>query len=77
MSRLSAATKSGMMELAVEIIALQGENKRREDKGIGSDCEKICSLYDLSDTLFCAQHVKSLLDELTETQAEVKRLRGG
>lgn len=75
MSKISQADKNSMYELAEEIIECKRENDHREAIGIGSDSERICRLYDLSDSMFCAERVKSLLDELKETQAENYRLR--
>lgn len=67
MSRLSEATKNRMYELAVEII----EHKRERP----NDIEGICRLYDQTDSEWEAERIKSLMDELRETQAENQRMR--
>lgn len=75
MSRISQTDKANMYELAVEIIEHKREDKRHEAIGVTSNIDAICRLYDQADTAFCAERVKSLLDELNETQAENQRLR--
>lgn len=75
MSRISQADKQRMYELAEEIIECKRENDHREAMGIGSDSDRICRLYDLSDEEFRAERIKSLLDELKETQEENQRMR--
>ena len=67
MSRLSEATKNRIYELAVEII----EHKRERP----NDIEGICRLYDQTDSEWEAERIKSLMDELRETQAENQRMR--
>ena len=71
MSRLSEATKKQMHDHAVEVIEVQTENREREAKGISPDTTRICNLYDISDWMFSADRVKSLLDELTEVYAQL------
>lgn len=71
MSRLSEATKKQMHDHAVEVIEVQTENREREAKGISPDTTRICNLYDISDWMFSAERVKSLLDELTEVYAQL------
>lgn len=77
MSRISQADKDSMYALAVEIIELQAENEAARAKGYDPDSTQICNLYDQADSEFSAARVKSLLDELRETQAENQRLRNG
>lgn len=77
MSRISVADKKRMYELAEEIIECQAEATAQTAKGFGYDSANLCNLYDMSDSIFCAERVKSLLDELRETQAENQRLREG
>lgn len=75
MSRISQDDKRSMYELAVEIIELQAENEASRAKGYDPDSTAICRLYDQSDSEFCASRIKSLLDELKETQEHNQRLR--
>lgn len=63
MSRLSESTKKRMYDLAVEII----EHKRERP----DDCTGICRLYDQTDSEWEAERIKSLMDELRETQRQL------
>lgn len=77
MSRLSEATKKQMYDHAVEVIEVQTENREREVKGISGDSTRICNLYDISDWMFSAERVKSLLDELNEAYAQLTAYKKG
>lgn len=69
MSKLSLATKNEMLDLAVEIIAEEKHQREQQRHGL-STSERICDLYDRSDSVFCAERVKSLLDELAECRRQ-------
>lgn len=71
MSRLSEATKKQMYDHAVEVIEEENENRAAEAKGYNRDPNRICRLYDISDEMFKATRVKSLLDELREVYAQL------
>lgn len=71
MSRLSEATKKQMYDHAVEVIEEENESRVAESKGYSRDPNRICRLYDISDEMFKATRVKSLLDELTEVYAQL------
>lgn len=75
MSRISEADKNQMYALAVEIIEVQAEAELLQAKGVDIGSRKICDLYDQSDSVFNAVRIKSLIDELRETQAENARMR--
>lgn len=64
MSRISQADKQRMYDLAVEII----EHKRESP----NDYMGACKLYDQTDEEWNAERIKSLLDELKETQAQLQ-----
>lgn len=70
-SRLSEATKKQMYDHAVEVVEEENENRAAESKGYNRDPGRICRLYDISDEMFKATRVKSLLDELTEVYAQL------
>lgn len=71
MSRLSEATKKQMYDHAVEVIEEESENRAAESKGYNRNPDRICRLYDISDDMFRASRIKSLLDELTEVYAQL------
>lgn len=75
MSKLSQSEKKKMLDHAVEIIEWQREAKRLSEIGIDRNTDGICRLYDISDELFSADRVKSLLDELTETHHQLNDAR--
>lgn len=60
-----------MYDHAVEVIEEENENRAAESKGYNRDPNRICRLYDISDEMFKATRVKSLLDELTEVYAQL------
>ncbi len=72
MSRISEADKNDMYELAVEILEIQAEHRDAESRGMHRDPSQICQLYDRSDSIFCAERIKSLIDELRETQRQLE-----
>lgn len=67
MSRISQADKQRMYDLAVEII----EHKKNSP----GDYMGACKLYDQTDEEWNAERIKSLLDEMKETQEENQRMR--
>ena len=71
MSRLSEATKKQMYDHAVEVIEEENENRLADSKGYNRSPDQICRLYDISDWMFSAKRIKSLLDELTEVYAQL------
>lgn len=71
MSRLSEATKKQMYDHAVEVIEEENENRLADSKGYNRSPDQICRLYDISDRMFSAKRIKSLLDELTEVYAQL------
>lgn len=60
-----------MYDHAVEVIEEENESRVAESKGYNRDPNRICRLYDISDEMFKATRVKSILDEMTEVYAQL------